>query len=148
MLKSLSIIKKAYIAGFLDGDGSIYVRAKPNSTYRYGFQIAPYVVLYQSAKDRENFERICALIGYGRIRERSDGILEYVINKIVDIRAFLKCVQPYLVLKQRQAALMLQILDAKERVEKRSDFGALLELINSFRKLNYSKMRKERTLTP
>lgn len=40
MLKTLSVIKKAYIAGFLDGDGSIYARAKPNTSYRYGFQIA------------------------------------------------------------------------------------------------------------
>ena len=107
MLKSLSTIKKAYIAGFLDADGSIYVRAKPNPTYRYGFQIAPYVVFYQSAKERESFAKVCALIGYGRIRERNDGILEYVINKVSDIRDFLKCVQPHLVLKQRQAALML-----------------------------------------
>ena len=148
MLKSLSSIKKAYVAGFLDADGSIYVRAKPNPTYRYGFQVAPYVVFFQSAKDREGFARIEELVGYGRMRERGDGILEYVISKVADIREFLSCVQPYLVLKQRQATLMLQIFDAKERVEKRRDFENLLKLIDSYRRLNYSKNRKERTLTP
>jgi hypothetical protein len=30
---------KAYLAGFLDGDGSIYARLKPNNTYRFGFQV-------------------------------------------------------------------------------------------------------------
>jgi len=37
MLKSLTPIKKSYIAGFLDGDGSIYARAKPNKSYKYDF---------------------------------------------------------------------------------------------------------------
>src|SRR3989344_629823 len=146
MLKSHSIAEKAYIGGFLDADGSIYVRAKPNPTYRYGFQIAAYVVFFQSAKNRESFERVCALIGYGRMRERNDGILEYVVQKIGDIQELLTCVQPYLILKRRQVVLMAEILQAKERVEKRGDFEMLLEMIDQYRTLNYSKKRKERTL--
>lgn len=63
MKKVFSSAQKAYLAGFIDGDGSIYVRLKPNSDYRFGFQIAPYVVLFQSAKDRGNFEELCSLIG-------------------------------------------------------------------------------------
>ena len=47
----------AYLAGFIDGDGSIYVRLKPNDTYRYGFQIAPYIILFQSAKDQASFQK-------------------------------------------------------------------------------------------
>lgn len=148
MLKSLSPIKKAYIAGFLDGDGSIYVRAKPNPTYRYGFQVAPYVVLFQSAKDKENFIAMCAMIGYGRMRERNDGILEYVINKIDDITEFLECVKPFAILKRKQIALMLTIIESKKKVENERDFEALLKLIDSYRELNYSKTRKTRVLTP
>ncbi len=44
MSKKISSTQKAYLAGFLDGDGSIYVRIKPNNTYKYGFQVAPYIV--------------------------------------------------------------------------------------------------------
>ena len=148
MLKSLSSIKKAYIAGFLDGDGSIYVRAKPNSTYRYGFQVAPYIVLFQSAKDKENFEAMCKMIGYGRMRERKDGILEYVINKIDDIIDFLNCVKPFSILKKKQIELMLKIIESKQKVEKEEDFKSLLNLVDSYRELNYSKKRKKRVLTP
>ena len=148
MLRSLSPIKKAYIAGFLDGDGSIYARAKPNSTYKYGFQIALYVVLFQSAKDKRNFEELCAIIGYGKMRERKDGILEYVINKIDDIKEFLGCVRPFVVLKKRQVELMLKIIESKSKVENQEDFEALLTLIDSYRELNYSKLRKKRVLTP
>ena len=148
MLKSLSPIKKAYIAGFLDGDGSIYARAKPNHSYRYGFQIALYVVLFQSVKDRENFEDICNLIGYGKMRERNDGILEYVINRIDDIKEFLNCVRPYVVLKKKQVELMIKIIDLKGKIENKNDFESLLKLIDYYRELNYSKKRKKRTLTP
>ncbi|TSC59515.1 MAG: site-specific DNA endonuclease [Parcubacteria group bacterium LiPW_15] len=146
--KSLSSNKRAYIAGFLDGDGSIYVRAKPNSTYRYGFQIALYVVLFQSAQDKENFEAVCELIGCGKMRERKDGILEYAISKIDDIKKFLESVKPFVILKKRQLELMLKIIELKAKVENEKDFSTLLTLIDSYRELNYSKKRKKRVLTP
>ena len=148
MLKSLSTTKKAYIAGFLDGDGSIYVRAKPNTSYRYGFQIAPYVVLFQSQKDQENFTKLCEIIGYGCMRIRKDGILEYTINKIDDIKDFLESIYPFVILKKKQVELMFQIIEKKKKIENEDDFKVLLELVDSYRELNYSKKRKKRTLTP
>jgi hypothetical protein len=148
MVMLLSKVEKAYLAGFLDGDGSIYVRAKPNSDYRFGFQIAPYIILFQSAKGKENFQQLCKLIGFGYMRDRKDGVLEYTINKISDIRVFLTAIYPYTILKQKQIELMLKILDAKEKIETESDFKNLLELVDSYRDLNYSKKRINRVLTP
>ena len=148
MKKNLSSTKRAYLAGFLDGDGSIYVRAKPNSDYRYGFQIAPAVILFQSARDRSKFEEVCSLINLGYIRTRKDGILEYTINKIDNILEFLSIVEPFVILKRKQVALMKRIIKQKAKVEQQSDFEELIKLIDSFRELNYSKKRKIRTLTP
>ena len=144
----LSQTQKAYLAGFLDGDGSIYVRLKQNSTYRYGFQIAPYIVLFQSQKDKENFQKICSLIGLGYLRVRKDGILEYIIGKTEGLRKFLKIVKPFVILKKRRVALMTEILDKKEKVKNKNDFRKLVDLIDRFRELNYSKKRKKRILTP
>ncbi len=138
---------KAYLAGFLDADGSIYVQAKPNPTYRYGFQVAPYIVLFQSAKDKVNFEKLCSLIGLGYMRERKDGILEYIIGRADSIKEFIGLVKPYLILKEKQADLLLKILKEKEEVKNEADFRKLLSLIDLFRELNYSKKRKQR-LTP
>jgi len=148
MKNKLSTIKRAYLAGFLDGDGSVYVRAKPNDGYRYGFQIAPSIILFQSAKDRSKFEEICSLINLGYIRTRKDGILEYTINKIDSILEFISMVEPFVILKRKQIALMKQILEQKSKIEKEEDFAAMLKLVNSFRELNYSKKRKIRILTP
>ncbi len=148
MYKKFSSTISAYLAGFLDGDGSIYVRIKPNPTYKYGFQIAPYIVLFQSNQDRKNFEKICSVINLGILRERKDGVLEYSINRIDNLRLFLKSVKPFLVLKRRQAELMLKILAQKEKIRDYKDFEKLAQLVDSYRELNYSKKRKIRTLTP
>ena len=138
----------SYLAGFLDGDGSIYVRAKPNSTYRYGFQISPYIVLFQSVKSKEDFSKVTKLIGIGYMRERKDGILEYIINRVEGIKEFLEAVGPFVILKKKQVMLMLQIISKKSKVEKESDFKILLGLVDSYRELNYSKRRINRTSTP
>jgi len=86
--------QKAYLAGFLDGDGSIYVRLKKNDTYRYGYQISPYIVLFQSAKSKVKFEQLCNMIELGNMRIRKDGIMEYTIGKIESLIQFLKLVKP------------------------------------------------------
>ena len=148
MSQKISSTQKAYLAGFLDGDGSIYVQLKPNSSYRYKFQVAPYIVLFQSLKDKPKFLKICSLIELGYIRERSDGILEYIIGKTDNIKKFLAMIFPYIILKKEQASLMIKILEAKKKVKNKKDFTELMKLIDRFRNLNYSKKRKNRLVTP
>ncbi|RLE46352.1 hypothetical protein DRJ25_04315 [Candidatus Woesearchaeota archaeon] len=148
MSKKLSLQKLAYLAGFIDGDGSIYVRLKPNNTYKYNYQIAPFVILFQSKKSEKDFKQICSLIKYGYLRERKDGILEYTINRQDDIVEFLRLIQPYLILKKKQAELMIKIIQKKKQVKNKSDFIKLVNLIDKYRELNYSKNRKRHNLTP
>ncbi len=145
--KNKSSTFNIYLAGFLDGDGSIYVRAKPNSSYKYGYQVAPTIAFFQSGKN-DMFPTLCKNIGFGTMRIRKDNIFEYTISKQEEIKMFLKQILPHLVLKQEQARLMLKILEVKENVQSKDDFNNLLALIDSFRELNYSKNRKVRTLTP
>ncbi len=147
-MRKLSSIQKAYLAGFLDGDGSIYVRLKPNPTYKFGFQVAPYVIFFQSAKDEKNFQKLCSILGLGYMRKRNDGILEYTIGRAEAIAEFLSLVKPYVILKKKQIDLMQKIMCMKSLVKNKKDFEALMKLIDSFRELNYSKKRIKRTLTP
>ncbi len=138
----------AYLAGFIDGDGSIYVRLKPNNSYRYGFQVAPYIVLFQSVKDEVRFQKICNLLNCGYLRRRKDGILEYIIGRKEEILALIKMLKPYLILKKRQADLIERILNKKELVKNTNDFSNLIKLINKFAEINYSKKRIIHKLTP
>ena len=144
----LNQVQKAYLAGFLDGDGSIYVRLKPNKSYRFGYQISPYIAFFQSKKDQRKFEGLCELIGFGKMRIRNDGIMEYTIGRTESIKKLLKMITPFLILKREQSNLMLEILDKKSKVEGKKDFIALANLIERFRELNYSKKRKYHKLTP
>lgn len=151
----------AYLAGFLDADGSIYVRLKPNSSYKYDFQVSPYVVFFQSASAKVGLEVIQQKLEYGYLRQRKDGIVEYTIGDRSSIRLLINCVLPFLILKKKQADLMIKILDQADQIESAKDFIKLAELIDKFSELNYSKKRritsrvvrrhlaeKERTLTP
>lgn len=147
MLK-LTQTQLAYLAGFIDGDGSIYVRLKPNDTYRYGFQIAPYIILFQSAKDETNFQKICKMLNCGYLRRRKDGILEYTIGRQEEILVLIQKIKPYLVLKRRQADLLVKILELKSKVKNAKDFSKVMELINQFAEINYSKKRIKHKLTP
>ncbi len=148
MLKKISSTKKSYLAGFLDADGSIYVQAKPNKTYRFGFQIAPYIVFYQSVKDAKVFSNVCSLINCGHKRTRKDGIIEFIISKQEEIIEFIDLVEPYIIMKRAQLKLLKEIINLKKEVKIKKDFIKLINLVDSFRNLNYSKKRKKRTLTP
>ena len=115
-MNKLTKLNASYIAGFLDGDGSIYVRLKPNETYRFGFQVAPNIVFYQSKKETKFLKRLEKMIGGGYIRFRNDGIAEYIIGDTKTMRDLIKRIKPYLVLKKAQANLLIQILNQKEKV--------------------------------
>ncbi len=138
----------AYLAGFIDGDGSIYVRLKPNDTYRYGFQIAPYIILFQSAKDEASFQKICQMLNCGYLRRRKDGILEYTIGRQEEILDLISKIKPYLILKKRQANLIEKIFKTKSLVKNSKDFSKLMDLVNQFGDINYSKKRIKHKLTP
>ena|SRR3989338_7005365 len=146
-MNKLSLAQKSYIAGFLDADGSIYVQAKVNKTYKYGYQIAPYIVLFQSKQD-SGFEQVYSLIGAGYVRERKDGITEYIIGRLDEILKFLEMIEPFVLLKTKQIQLMKKIIEVKKRVKTKKDFEVLINLVDEFRELNYSKKRKVRILTP
>ena len=137
----LSKEQSAYIAGFLDGDGSIYVRLKPNSSYRFYFQIAPAIVFYQSQKEMSHLEWLQKMIGRGYLRKRKDGIVEYILGDTESMKELIKNILPYLKLKQRQAKLMLEILRKKQEVNSATDFLRISKKIDLFREINYSKKR-------
>ncbi len=147
-MKNLSSEQKSYLAGFLDGDGSIYVRLKPNTTYRFGYQMIAYVAFFQSSKHREEFEKVCKLMPYGLMRIRKDGILEYTISKQEEITEFLLSIKNYLVMKKPQAELVLEVMKLKQAVKDKKDFKFLMDRIETFRELNYSKKRKIRIMNP
>ena len=132
---------KSYIAGFLDGDGSIYVKLTKNDTYKYKYQVCPYVVFYQSKTARFGLEEIKEMLKSGYIRERNDGICEYIIGDVKSITRLMNLVKPHVIFKRDQVQLMIDILEKKKTIENVKDFLELCALIDRFKELNYSKKR-------
>ncbi len=89
-----------------------------------------------------------SLLPFGRVRVRKDGVTEFIVSKRNDLIKFVEMVQPFLILKQKQIALLSKILREKESVNNAKDFEKILQLCNEFQNLNYSKKRKIRTLVP
>ncbi len=145
---SISKNNWAYLAGFLDGDGSIYVRVKPNKTYRFGFQIAPTIAFFQSEKEIKKIEKMQKYYKLGYLRKRKDGIIEWIIGDEFSIKLLLNKVIPFLKLKNLQAKLMLDILKEKSKIKNKKEFLLIANKTERFRELNYSKKRKRRSFSP
>ena len=54
----MKAIEAAYLAGFLDGDGSIHFQLVRQKEYKFGFYIRASLSLTQSTPDRHGLEHL------------------------------------------------------------------------------------------
>ena len=110
-------LESAYIAGFLDGDGSIYFQLVPRPQNVYGYEIRASVCFYQHTSNRRILEWLKERIGLGYIRDRGDGVSDYTIVGYEEVRKVLELVAPYVVLKKLQTERALKMLSGlKKRI--------------------------------
>ena len=88
------------------------------------------------------------MLNCGYLRRRKDGILEYTIGRQEEILDLISKIKPYLILKKRQANLIEKIFKTKSLVKNSKDFSKLMDLVNQFGDINYSKKRIKHKLTP
>lgn len=136
----------SYIAGFLDGDGCVMLQLITRKDYRLGYEIRPSIVFYQKDKNenREFLLWIKNKFKEGYIRDRKDGMIEYVIVGKKPVESILLKISPFLRLKKEHAKVVLAVL--KKMPEKGNQMTAknLLKLskeVDKFFFLNYSKKR-------
>ncbi|HQJ16051.1 MAG TPA: LAGLIDADG family homing endonuclease [Candidatus Omnitrophota bacterium] len=135
---------KAYIAGFLDGDGSIMFQLIERKGYIYKYQIRSSVCFYQDSNHKEGLKWIRDKIGFGYIRDRNDGVSDYTVVGPERVEWLLKMVEPYVVFKAEHVKVALKLLNAMKENRKPSpgQFLELAKLVDSFAILNYSKKKK------
>tara|TARA_Y100000310_G_C20498248_1_gene722612 strand:- start:263 stop:715 length:453 start_codon:yes stop_codon:yes gene_type:complete len=137
-------ITLAYIAGFLDGDGSIFFQIVPRSDYKQKFQIRTSIAFYQKKECGEILEWLKGIFEVGYIRHRKTGMSDYTIVESKEVGKILKLLQPYVKLKKKHVELGLNILDKLENKKSKEDFLEICKLVDKFKEINYSK---KRTLT-
>lgn len=136
----------AYLAGFIDGDGSINCQITADKTIKRQYKIVPSITIFQKAEKKIFFEQIQKeLENVGYIRERKDGIVEYCIKSKPSIRIVIKAIKPYLRFKAEQAKLIIKVLDLLEQVKTDSEFLKVCKEVDKFGVLNYSKKRTNTT---
>ncbi len=104
---SRSKINLAYIAGFLDGDGSLMLQLKKRKDSKIGLRFMATICFYQDSRHDKPLHWICRELGIGYISHRKDGMSELRINGFQAIKVILNDLLPYLRFKKKQAKALL-----------------------------------------
>lgn len=122
----LSSERLRYLAGFIDGDGSIFVRIVKREDYVLKYQIMCCISFIQKNRRRHELIQLHEMIGIGTFRDRKDGMVEINIVGLSTVKPFLEQIKPYLRFKKTQANLLLQIIERLIATNKsRRNFGDL-----------------------
>ena len=131
----------AYIAGFLDGDGSIFFQIVPREDYKQKFQIRASIAFYQKTNFDYILDWLKSVFKAGYIRRRKTGVSDYTIVESKEVKKILMLLQPHVKLKKKQVELGLEILNKLENKKSNKDFLEICKLVDRFKELNYSKKR-------
>jgi len=110
---SRQIISDEYIAGFLDGDGSIVATLEKYKSSKFPYRVRLKLNFTQHIRHRKFIKYIyLALNKVGAIREaKKHNMVELVIQERRQLKQVLVRLSPYLVLKKKQAEIALAILE-------------------------------------
>ncbi len=114
----------AYIAGYVDGEGSFHVAVQRNPSVAAGWQLVPEFHVSQNAERRQVLDLIKHRLGCGRIRENhrgsTDTTLVFVVRRREDLLArvipFFEA-QPLLSSKHEEFLTFAHIVRAMQRGE-------------------------------
>ena len=133
----------AYIAGFLDGDGSIMLQIKPRPDCKFGYRITSKVVLYQKSEREGPLLWMREQFNIGYVSRRRDGISEYRVEGHAAVQRVLRALEPYLRFKQQQAQIMLEAIELLQRgPQTPRQFLEVCRLADQLANANYSTSRR------
>ena len=144
----------AYIAGFLDGDGSLMLQLKKRSDGKKKLRFMATICLYQDRRHEETLFWMQKFLNIGYVSRRSDGISELRINGFDQVRDILSQLLPFIRFKKIQAKALLKavnLLSKKSIVQlTESDLETLVNIMVTIQNNNYvtrAKRTREELLT-
>jgi hypothetical protein len=135
-------INASYVAGFLDGDGSIHFQLVKQAEYRFGFYIRASLSFSQSTSVRWVLEEIRTMIGAGYVRDRGTGMSDLVITSRPVLRRVLEEISPHARVKRERIRLALKLLPLLDHVTDPLEYLRLARMVDAFATLNYSKTKR------
>ena len=132
----------AYIAGFLDGDGSLMLQIKKRRDGKKKWRFMATICFYQDSRHDEPLSWIRKILGIGYLSKRNDGMSELRINGFKQIRNILEKLLPFIKFKREQAKAMYCAVDILTKDSKQS-FKKLIDCILKIQEHNYVTKRKK-----
>jgi len=98
----------AYIAGFLDGDGSLMLQLKKRSDSKRAIRFMATICFYQDTRHDKNLYWLKKIFGIGYASKRNDGMTELRINGYKQVREILTLLVPYIRFKKVQSKALIK----------------------------------------
>ena len=146
---SRSKINLAYIAGFLDGDGSLMLQIKKRKDGKLKRRFMCTICFYQDSRHQESLYWIKEILGIGYVSFRNDGMTELRINGYKQVKEILQNLLPFIKFKKEQAEALYKAANLLMNIKLKSlNEHNLLELTDYLmiiQKNNYvTKYKKTR----
>ena len=132
----------SYLAGFLDGDGSIHFQLVRQRGYRFGYYVRASLSLSQRTVARSGLEYLQRLIGGGYLRDRGTGMSDLVITSRPLLLTILREVEPYVLFKREHVRRALWLLPQLDRLRDAQEFLRVAREVDAFATLNCSKTKR------
>ena len=144
--KIVKEVERAYIAGFLDGDGSLMLQIKKRKDSKIGIRFMPLICFYQDTRHEKTLYWIREVLGIGYISIRNDGMTELRINGYEQIREILKSLLPYIRFKKLQTSALIKaceiLTSTKFSKLTKDQLTKLIDLILVIQSENYITKKK------
>jgi len=128
---SHSKIHLAYIAGFLDGDGSLMLQIKKRKDGTLKRRFMATICFYQDSRHEKYLYWIRDILGIGYISRRNDGMTELRVNGYKQVKEILQSLIPFIRFKKDQANALYNATNLLMSIKLKSlSRNNLLELAN------------------
>jgi hypothetical protein len=132
----------SYLAGFLDGDGSIHFQFVRQKEYKFGFYIRASMSLSQSTSARFGLEHLQRWIRGGYLRDRGTGMSDLVVTSRPLLIDVLTRIEPYVIFKKDHVRRALPLLERIRPGLTPKEFVSVAREVDAFASLNYSKTKR------
>jgi hypothetical protein len=136
----------AYIAGFLDGDGSVMLQIKNRSDRKNTTRFMATICLYQDSRHEQGLQWIRKVFAIGYLSRRNDGMSELRINGYKRVHSILKELQPYVQFKHIQVKAIIEaceiLMSLPPRKLEKKQLKRLVDLVVLIQSENYTTKRK------
>ena len=144
---SRSKIDLAYIAGFLDGDGSLMLQIKRRTDGKTKVRFMATICFYQDTRHERDLYWIRKVFGIGYLSKRNDGMSELRINGYESVKNIIHELIPYIKFKRLQARALyeaVQILSSKKyKALSQKQLKELVDLLLAIQNENYVTKKKK-----